>query len=922
MTYTNTERGHLADFIRGLAAFVVFAFLLVGCPVAMYAMGGSPIPDRFPSWEEVGATLMRRDTDQSVFLATIWLLGWGSWCLFVVTVCAEVINYFAELNRPVLPRPARPLQHLVGELVATAALTFSAAASLATSASAATHTHTVTDVHAGAAPSVEEDHQSPRRVAPPQGPAASEWTPLLADEAPSHPKPDTRPERTHVVKRGETLWDLARRTYGSGGLYPKIFKSSRNIDQPDGVPALTNPSSIHPGQHLRIPRPSAPDGSSSPSRVDSTPPAPEQSTPPGRGRANENRSSASAGSTSGESRPTQVPSPVVAPPRDGSASPAPSAPNDQDSAGAPLAISLPSGSLIGIGLAAALSVAVAATRLHRRRRRVPNPDPSSYGRATDSPLPAPVLKARHAHMRTYNDRDAPTPSDPDLVREDLHAAEPDQLVVGTRNDQALTVRLAGLSLGLSGDGAHAAARAITTELLAKAHRYRAEVLIPQADAQALFPGDDITDLCAALEGLIITPSLDEATNRLEAELLRRGRILEMAEQPDVPALRGEDPAEPLPTVLLVASVPADNGTVQGLAALGRRYSLGVLALGPWPSGTRVGLSSDTTVTAAHGPDAERFIGARLFHLTTDDAAGMLRTIRTATGTETDAASLSPDAGVEPEPGPEAEPPAVSTMIPPPRTSEEARHAPVRLDVLGPVRLFTANGPVNTGLRQRARDLLAYLAVHPDGATRDQACADLWPEDNPESVVPMFNTAVTNIRSVLRTATGLSEPMYVIHDAGRYRIDPDVIDIDLWRLTTALAEARRAADDTARIKALTLVADRCGDEFGGGLTQEWAEVQRENLRRTTGDALANLARLIEEDDPEQALVVLERAITHDRYSEPLHRHIMRLQARLDRPDAVRRTYELLAARLGELDVEPDDETRKLLSSSTRASNRNR
>lgn len=910
MTYTNNERGHLADFMRGLSAVVVFAFLLVGCPVAMYAMGGSPIPDRLPSWEEAGATLMRQDTDQSVFLATIWFLGWGSWCLFIVTVCAEMINYFAGRDKPVLPRPVRPLQHLVRDLVATATLTFSAAASLATSASAATHTQTVTDVHAGVAPSGEQDHQPSGRVASPQSPTVSEWTPLLADEAPSHPKPDPRPERTHIVKRGETLWDLARRTYGSGALYPRIFKSSKNIDQPDGVPALTNPSVLHPGQHLRVPRPSAPDNSSSPSRAPSTPPVPEQAAPPGPGRANESRTSASPGPTSGRPTPTQVPSPVVAPPRDEPTGPAPSAPNDQDSAGAPLAISLPSGSLIGVGLAAALSVAVAATRLHRRRRRVPNTDPVSYGSATDSPLPAPVLKARDAHMRTYAYRDVPAPSDPDLIREDLQATEPDHLVVGTRDDQALTVCLSGLSLGLSGEGAHAAARAITTELLAKAHRYRAEVLIPEADAQALFPGDDITDLCAALEGLIITPSLDAATNRLEAELLRRGRVLETTEQPDVPALRADDPAESLPTVLLVASVPADNGIVHGLAALGRRYSLGVLALGSGSSGTRVGLSGDATVTDAHGPDAERFTGARLFHLTTDDAAGMLRTIRTATGTETDATSLPPNADAKPEPGPLA----VSAVIPPPRQSEEARPAPVRLDVLGPVRLHTANGPVNTGLRQRARDLLAYLAVHPDGATRDQACADLWPEDSPESVVPMFNTAVTNIRSVLRTATGLSEPMYVVHNAGRYRIDPDVIDIDLWHLTAALADAQRATDDTARIKALKLVADRCGDEFGGGLTQEWAEVHRENLRRTTSDALADLARLIEEDDPEQALVVLEQAITHDRYSEPLYRHIMRLQARLDRPDAVRRTYQLLAARLGELDTEPDDETRKMVNPS--------
>ncbi|MEV3923786.1 AfsR/SARP family transcriptional regulator [Actinomadura coerulea] len=216
---------------------------------------------------------------------------------------------------------------------------------------------------------------------------------------------------------------------------------------------------------------------------------------------------------------------------------------------------------------------------------------------------------------------------------------------------------------------------------------------------------------------------------------------------------------------------------------------------------------------------------------------------------------------------------------------------------------------------------AYLALHPDGVTRDRANSELWPDDSPEGVVMKFNTAVGNIRSVLRAATGLSEPMYVIHSASRYRIDPDLVDIDLWQLSSALADAQLAANDTARVKALTAAADLCTGEFASGLTQEWAESHREYLRRTIGDALANLSRLIQEDDPERALMMLEQAITHDPFCESLYRHIMRLQARLDRPEAVRRTYRLLTTRLDELDAEPDDETRNLLNSSTRPSNRN-
>ncbi|MGW2309060.1 BTAD domain-containing putative transcriptional regulator [Actinomadura luteofluorescens] len=54
------------------------------------------------------------------------------------------------------------------------------------------------------------------------------------------------------------------------------------------------------------------------------------------------------------------------------------------------------------------------------------------------------------------------------------------------------------------------------------------------------------------------------------------------------------------------------------------------------------------------------------------------------------------------------------------------------------------------------------------------------------------------------------------------------------------------------------------------------------------------------------------MTHDPYAEPLYRSVMQLQAELGQPDAVHRTYRLLAARLADLDTEPDDETHRLLA----------
>jgi DNA-binding SARP family transcriptional activator len=155
-------------------------------------------------------------------------------------------------------------------------------------------------------------------------------------------------------------------------------------------------------------------------------------------------------------------------------------------------------------------------------------------------------------------------------------------------------------------------------------------------------------------------------------------------------------------------------------------------------------------------------------------------------------------------------------------------------------------------------------------------------------------------------------MYLNYIGGRYHIDPHLIEIDLWQLTATLDEAERATSDAERINALAAVSDLYTGEFASGFDSEWAQTHREYLRRTVVDALGRYVQLIQGDDPDRALATLERAITHDPYSEPLYREIMRLQARLGRPDAVQRTYQLLASRLSEIDAEPDEPTLKLLA----------
>ncbi|MUN35381.1 BTAD domain-containing putative transcriptional regulator [Actinomadura litoris] len=903
---TQLPRTRAAEICRGIAALLLVIVLLVGVPIGLYAVGGSPLPHQIPSWAQITATLMGPDSDQQVFLAAIGLLGWIAWVQFAIAVGTETVCYLAGRPARSLPRPARPLQLLARNLITTATLAFSATATLTTTSASA---HTI-----ATAPSAPHE-PSPAQDTATKGTADGDgWEPFLGDGTAQHTESREPTWTTRIIHRGDNLWTLARRAYGSGTYYSKIFKASQRLDQPAGVPDLTDPNHLHPGQRVRLPQ----------IRHRSAPSSDSAAIPPAKGPRPSAPVKAPGDDVPARPRPApkeaasrQVPNPIVAPPR--APSPPAQTPHRTDDQQPSSSITLPSGSTFGLGLAAALSIAVAATRLHRRRRH--HPADTVQDTAPAEPPPPPVAKARKAYLdRAFADHDAPVPSDAELLTSDHTTPAPEHTTLGTRNDSPIRLPLAGLSLGLHGDGAHATARAITIELLGKASRDRAQLLLPQPDFDLLFPGSDLTSAASTPPGLTITPTVAAAVAELETELLRRARLLEITDQPDLAALRAADPAEPLPTLLLVASIPEHAAAVNTIAQLGHRHGIGALILNPWSHGTSLHLTEHATVTHAEGPHADTLTGAHLFHLTSDDARAMLAILRSATGTppsETEDAPPSPRPAQDHAPVPAPRPaPELPT---PPRPSGNDQPRPIRLQLLGPVQLHTTNGPITTGLRRSARDLLAYLALHPNGITRAQAISHLWPDHPPAKATSAFNTAVANIRKTLRTATGLREPMFLIHTTGLYRLDAVLIDVDLWHLTTTLSNASRATNAPDRIAALTPAPDLYTGHFASDLTHEWAETHREHLRRRTIDALADLADLLQHDHPERALITLEYAITHDPYGENLYRTIMKLQTHLGHPDAAQRTYQLLASRLTDLDAEPDDQTHQLLTDLQRSPN---
>ena len=611
--------------------------------------------------------------------------------------------------------------------------------------------------------------------------------------------------------------------------------------------ALTSPGMIRPGWTLSIPSSSTDVASDA-------------------GRGSDDLLEAGADS---DAQPSAVPAtPRFAAQADGrstSGSDGIAAPSDAG-------VRLPSGSVVSLSLAAGVGASLAAARLHRRRRYAP--EEVASGIVMDDPLATPaVRRLRRAALQAQTGSSSATPSA--VVPGRVKSSDDDRPEVGTRLDVST-----GGGSGVSGTDA---LRAALVECLGSSAPHECEVVVAGDElAQRLFPG------VAPFTGYEVASSLDEAVGRLEVELVHRRRLTEGDEVVDFVAVVARYPEEPLPSVLLVAEAATATQMRRLDAVLDAGANLGIrlLTLDPGPPVAGSGEGGDVCSTVAYAHS-----GQSQGSLSSLEAAELLTVV--AAGRGQTVASL--DTPVEPE----------AFVV------ESVAAGPVSVEVLGTYRIVVSGREVGTGLRAKARELLALLLVRPAGMRAEAAVACLWPDSDPKRGMEGFRTAVSNLRKTLRNALGEPGTEVVERVGDRYALVASAFDCDLWQFQAALAEARNASSADIMAASLARAAAAYGGDLVGGSYYEWAEPAREDLRRRALDALVRLAKL-QDADPEKAAATLEQAIQIDPYGEDLYRRLMRLQLRLDRPDAVRRTFRRLETRLGELDADPDDKTLVLLA----------
>jgi len=223
----------------------------------------------------------------------------------------------------------------------------------------------------------------------------------------------------------------------------------------------------------------------------------------------------------------------------------------------------------------------------------------------------------------------------------------------------------------------------------------------------------------------------------------------------------------------------------------------------------------------------------------------------------------------------------------------------------PVRRGVAD---DAGVSRPARELLAYLAAHPGGATRDTIIEALWPRSAADRPDTAFHTTISRLRKRLRDTTGTDATADLITSTdGRWHLNRTHVTVDYW---TFLETRPRNPDPTLRRHDHHIAVALYQGPFAADITGEWAHTIREATRRHYLEAINDLAETEITTDLALALDLLERARNLEPLNEAIYRNIIRIHLGAHRHDAARSTYELLRNHLATIDATPDPETEQL------------
>ena len=263
-----------------------------------------------------------------------------------------------------------------------------------------------------------------------------------------------------------------------------------------------------------------------------------------------------------------------------------------------------------------------------------------------------------------------------------------------------------------------------------------------------------------------------------------------------------------------------------------------------------------------------------------------------------ALTLTPETAT-PQKAAETQPSSPAATLTAEQTPTSRRQTELSISLLGPLRIDGARRPPK---RVPTRELIAYLALHPNGASRDELIEAIWPAQDPKRTRPRLWESASDAKAALGDAW--------IAEGERYRIDRSKVNIDLDKLDQLLASAKPDDDSEPQILETALALWRGEPLQGSDYT--WADGHIHRLQATLIGLLerAGHARLTH-GDAHGALQLAEQAIALDQFHEASWHLALRADHALGLRESITRRYYQLARNLDQqLGLQPTRETKLL------------
>lgn len=237
---------------------------------------------------------------------------------------------------------------------------------------------------------------------------------------------------------------------------------------------------------------------------------------------------------------------------------------------------------------------------------------------------------------------------------------------------------------------------------------------------------------------------------------------------------------------------------------------------------------------------------------------------------------------------------------------------VSIKTLGAFRVFVGGREISQErwVSTKARDLLAYFVTfRQERIPADRLFDAIWAE-KPGRGLTAFHTALSRLRSALKTAE--DSPRLILNEAGEYRLDGARFAIDVDEFDAALAKARVTADGEAAAHLYEQAIHQYGGEYLQNLYYDWLLPERRRIIQAYIGSLRLLAEFhYSHARYTRSLELIERALRVDSLQEELYCQAMRVHTALgDRAGLVQQYQEMRRILARELDMEPMHTTERL------------